>query len=215
MIEVRDLVKEYATQEGPQRVLDRLNFTVDKGQKLAVLGANGAGKSTLIKLLGGVELPTSGTILRGMSQSWPIAFQGAFHPNLTGSDNARFIARLYEQPFDRIAAATEDFAELGSKMGEPVGTYSNGMRARLAFGLSLAIEFDCYLIDEAIVVGDQRFQRKCFDEIFVKRADRALILAVHHASIVREYCNQALLLKSGRGKLFSDVEQALEIYDAL
>ena len=89
------------------------------------------------------------------------------------------------------------------------------MRARLAFGLSLAIEFDCYLIDEAIVVGDQRFQRKCFEEIFVKRADRALILAIHYPDIVRDYCDQALLLKRGRGKVFSDIELALEIYDGL
>ncbi len=215
MIEVRGLVKEYPTSAGTQRVLDGIDFTVGRGDKLAVLGANGAGKSTLIKLIGGVEHPTSGEIRRGMSQSWPIAFQGAFHPNLTGRDNARFIARLYDQDFADVLERTEDFAELGDKLGEPVGTYSNGMRARLAFGLSLAIEFDCYLIDEAIVVGDQRFQRKCFDEIFVKRADRALILAIHYPDIVRDYCNHALLLKGGRGKVFSDIELALDIYDGL
>jgi capsular polysaccharide transport system ATP-binding protein len=213
MIEIRDIVKDYPTSAGSQRVLDGISFTIEKGQKLAVLGANGAGKSTLIKLIGGVEHPTSGVIRRHMSQSWPIAFQGAFHPNLTGRDNARFIARLYDQSFEDILAKTEDFAELGDKLGEPVSTYSNGMRARLAFGLSLAIEFDCYLIDEAIVVGDQRFQRKCFDEIFVKRADRALILAVHYADIVRDYCDRALLLKGGRGKVFDDIDLALDIYD--
>ncbi len=215
MIQVRELVKEYPTSAGTHRVLDGIDFTLEKGTKLAVLGANGAGKSTLIKLIGGVEHPTSGVIRRGMSQSWPIAFQGAFHPNLTGRDNARFIARLYDQDFDDILARTEEFAELGDKLGEPVSTYSNGMRARLAFGLSLAIEFDCYLIDEAIVVGDQRFQRKCFEEIFVKRADRALILAIHYPDIVRDYCDQALLLKRGRGKVFTDIELALEIYDGL
>ena len=214
MIEAHDIVKEYPTQEGPQRVLDGISFAVSKGEKLAILGANGAGKSTLIKLIGGVELPTSGHFNRTISQSWPIAFQGAFHPFLTGRDNARFIARLYDKPFDDVLWQTEDFAELGTKMGEPVGTYSNGMRARLAFGLSLAIEFDCYLIDEAIVVGDARFQRKCFEEIFVKRADRALIMAVHYADIVREYCNKALILKRGRGKVFPDIDQALAVYEA-
>lgn len=215
MIAVRNLVKEYPVQTGAQRAVDDVSFTLLKGQRMAVLGSNGAGKSTLIKLIGGVELPTSGTITRTITQSWPIAFQGAFHPYLTGYDNARFIARLYEQPLEGILERTEDFAELGAKMKEPVSTYSNGMRARLAFGLSLAIEFDCYLIDEAIVVGDQRFQRKCFEEIFVKRSDRALIMAVHHPSLVREYCTQALLMRAGRAKVFDDVNTALEIYDAL
>ena len=215
MIEVDQLVKEYPTVTGTQRVLDRISFEVAPGEKLAILGRNGAGKSTLIKLLGGVEEPTSGWIRRGMSLSWPIGFQGGFHGHLTGYDNVKFISRIYERPIEDVLAFTEDFAELGSYMQMPLDTYSTGMRARLAFGLSLAIDFDCYLIDEVILAGDQRFHRKCKDELFNWRADRGLILASHALDVVREFCTHALVLKNGRGKVFYDIESAIEIYEAL
>jgi capsular polysaccharide transport system ATP-binding protein len=215
VIQLRDLVKDYPLRGGSHRVLDGINVTIAPGEKLAVLGRNGAGKSTLIKVIGGVEAPTSGTVERSMSLSWPIGFQGAFHHHMTGFDNIRFIARLYDQPLDRVFAFTEDFAELGSYMHMPLETYSTGMRARLAFGLSLAIDFDCYLIDEVILAGDQRFHRKCQDELFGKRSGRALILASHAVDIVREFCSRALVLKEGRGKVFHDIDLALQIYAAL
>ncbi len=215
MIELCEVVKDYPTRQGPYRVLDHVNFQVAPGEKLAILGRNGAGKSTLIKLIGGVEQPTSGRISRGMSLSWPIGFQGAFHHNLTGHDNVRFIARLYNRPLDQVLAFTEDFAELGAFMHMPLETYSTGMRARLAFGLSLAIDFDCYLIDEVILAGDQRFHRKCQDELFGRSAGRALILASHATDIVREFCTHALVLKEGRGKVFDDVDVAIQIYATL
>lgn len=215
MIEVVDLVKEYPTHSGPQLVLDHINFHVARGEKIAVLGRNGAGKSTLIKLIGGVEEPTSGTIRRAMSLSWPLGFEGGFHPFLTGYDNVKFLARIYNQPLDRLFAFTEDFAELGKAMHMPLETYSTGMRARLAFGLSLAIDFDCYLIDEVILAGDQRFHRKCREALFEKRVDRAMILASHAMDIVRQYCTQAVVLKEGRGKVFNDIETAIDIYLSL
>jgi capsular polysaccharide transport system ATP-binding protein len=215
MISLRDVVKEYHTHEGPRRVLKGISCSLMKGEKLAVLGRNGAGKSTLIRLMGGVEKPTSGHIEFLMSLSWPIGFAGGFHSNLTGTDNVRFICRIYDAPFDDVLAYVEDFAELGAQMRMPVASYSSGMRARLAFGLSLAIEFDCYLIDEVIMVGDQSFHRKCHVELFEKRRDRALIIASHSADIVREYCTQALILKDGRGKVFHDIDLALDIYSGL
>ncbi|HEY0104633.1 MAG TPA: ABC transporter ATP-binding protein [Rhizomicrobium sp.] len=215
MIEIRDLVKEYPTHEGPRRVLDRINFAVAPGEKLAVLGRNGAGKSTLIKLIGGVEEPTAGQVSRGMRLSWPLGFQGGFHPHLTGHDNVKFIARIYGQPLDAVLRFTEDFAELGAEMHMPLETYSTGMRARLAFGLSLAIDFDCYLIDEVILAGDQKFHRKCREAIFEQHSNRAMILASHALDIVREYCSRALVLKEGRGKIFDDIETAIEVYSAL
>ncbi len=180
-----------------------------------MLGRNGAGKSTLIKLIGGVEAPTAGCVRRSMSLSWPLGFEGGFHPFLTGYDNVKFIARIYDRSFDDILAFAEDFAELGHDIHMPLETYSFGMRARLAFGLSLAVEFDCYLIDEVILAGDQRFHRKCQDAIFAQRRNCALILASHAVDIVREYCTHALVLKDGRGKVFQDVETALDIYSAL
>jgi capsular polysaccharide transport system ATP-binding protein len=215
MIDVRDLVKEYHTPSGMRRVLDGINAHIEPGEKLAILGRNGSGKSTLIKLLGGVEEPTYGRIDRRMSLSWPIGFLGGFHPYMTGYDNVRFIARIYNQPLDRILDFTQDFAELGKELHMPLETYSTGMRARLAFALSLAIDFDCYLIDEVIMVGDQRFHQKCHEALFASKKNRAIILASHAIDIIQQYCSQALVLKQGRGRMFRDVGLALQIYKDL
>jgi capsular polysaccharide transport system ATP-binding protein len=213
MIIVDRLIKEYETERGtPHRVLDNVSFTVGRGEKIAILGRNGAGKSTLMRLLGGVELPTMGRIDRRMSLSWPLGLAGGLHSRLTGNDNVRFIARIYNRPYQEVKAFVDDFAELGKFMSEPVRSYSNGMKARLAFGLSIAIEFDCYLIDEVIGVGDQRFQRKSHEELFEKRSDRALLLASHHAPVTRDYCSKALLLHGGRAKIFDDIDLAIDIY---
>ncbi|MBB3356490.1 capsular polysaccharide transport system ATP-binding protein [Novosphingobium sp. BK486] len=193
-------------------MLNNVNFTVERGDRLALLGRNGAGKTTLIKLIGGVEMPTSGKVHRTMTVSWPLGFAGGFQGSLTGYDNARFIARIYGRDYKEMRDFIEDFTELGRQLRMPVKTYSSGMRARLAFGLSLAIEFDCYLIDEIILVGDQNFQRKCHHELFEKRSDRTMILASHSNDAVRQYCNKALLLSNGHAELQTDVEQALAVY---
>jgi capsular polysaccharide transport system ATP-binding protein len=207
--------KEYRTEGKIHRVLSDVSFAVRRGEKLAVLGRNGAGKSTLIRLLGGVELPTSGRIAQTMSISWPLGLTGGFQGSLTGNDNMRFIARVYNKPFEDIKDYVEDFAELGKYLSEPVKIYSIGMRARFAFALSLAIDFDCYLIDEIIAAGDQRFQRRSHEELFEKRADRSMILASHMGEIVRTYCSRALVLHHGRGNLFSDIDLALQVYNDL
>ena len=215
MIRVSGLCKEYRAEGKVHRVLSNVSFTVERGEKVAVLGRNGAGKSTLMRLIGGVELPTSGRIERMMSLSWPLGLQGGFQGSLTGNDNMRFIARIYNKPFDYIRAYVDDFAELGKYLSEPLKTYSMGMRARFAFALSLAIDFDCYLIDEIIAAGDQRFQRRSHEELFEKRADRSMILASHIGEIVKSYCSRALVLHRGRGKVFDDLDLALDIYDDL
>jgi capsular polysaccharide transport system ATP-binding protein len=215
MIRAVDLCKEYRSEGKTHQVLSRVSFTVERGEKLAVLGRNGAGKSTLMRLLGGVEVPTGGRIEQTMSLSWPLGLQGGFQGSLTGNDNLRFIARIYNKPFDYIKAYVEDFAEIGKYLSEPLRTYSAGMRARFAFALSLAIDFDCYLIDEIIAAGDQRFQRRSHEELFEKRADRSMILASHISDIVRAYCSRALVLHRGRGKVFDDLELALDVYNYL
>lgn len=215
MIEASNLTMAFKTFQGPRRVLSNLGFSVAPGEKLAILGRNGAGKSTLIKIIGGVLKPTTGKISRHMTLSWPIGFSGGFQHNLTGRDNVRFIARIYNKPFDEIFAITEDFAELGDYMKMEVGSYSSGMRARLAFGLSLAIEFDCYLIDEAMSVGDPKFQRKCAYELLERRKDRALIMASHDTRTILQYCTHALVLKQGRGKVFQDLRMAIDIYNSM
>jgi capsular polysaccharide transport system ATP-binding protein len=216
MIAAHDVCKDYYGETGAtHRVLSDISFTLKPGEKMAVLGRNGAGKSTLIRLLGGMEVPTTGRIERHMSLSWPLALSGGIHSALTGNDNVRFIARIYDKPFRYVKAYVDEFAELGKFMSEPVRTYSAGMRARLAFGLSLAIDFDCYLIDEVIAVGDSRFHRKCQAELFEKRGDRSLILASHEPYFLKAYCTSALILHRGRGKVFSDLDLAIDIYHAL
>ena len=215
MIRAIDLTKEYRVEGRVHRAVNGVSFTVARGEKLALIGHNGAGKSTLIRMIGGVELPTRGTIEQTMSVSWPLALQGGFQGTLTGNDNIRFIARIYDKPFADIRAYVEDFAELGKFLSEPVKIYSIGMRARFAFALSLAIDFDCYLIDEIIAAGDQRFQRRSHEELFEKRVDRSMILASHMGEILKSYCSRALVMHHGYGGLFDDVDTALRAYNDL
>lgn len=211
MISCINLRKNY----GHKQVLKGINLEIAPGDRIGLLGRNGAGKSTLIKSIGGVELPTSGTVLRNMSCSWPLGFNGGFQGSLTGYDNARFIARIYGQDYSTMRQFVEEFTELGRQLRMPVKTYSSGMRARLAFALSLAIEFDCYLIDEVILVGDKNFQDKCHYELFERRKDRAILLASHSPDSIREFCNRAVVLRDGHMTEFEDVEQGLDIYQNL
>ncbi|MCE7798395.1 ABC transporter ATP-binding protein [Sphingobium sufflavum] len=215
MIECIDLKKTYKHGHEVKHVLKGINFSIKKGEKVALLGRNGAGKTTLIKLIGGVEMPTSGKVVRKMSVSWPLGFGGGFQGSLTGYDNARFIARIYGHEYGELRSFVEDFSELGRQLRMPVKTYSSGMRARLAFALSLAIEFDCYLIDEVILVGDQNFQRKCYHELFEKRSDRALLLASHSLPQVESYCSDAIIINDGRAERYSDLREAEDIYSRL
>jgi len=215
MIICRNLRKTYPMGHKAKTVLNGIDLAIAPSDRIGLLGRNGAGKSTLIRLIGGVELPNAGTIARTMSCSWPLGFNGGFQGSLTGYDNARFIARIYRREYDTIRAFVEDFTELRGMLRMPVKTYSSGMRARLAFALSLAIEFDCYLIDEVILVGDQAFQHKCRTELFERRAGRAVLIASHSAAAIKESCNRAVVLENGRMRHFDDVDEALAIYAQL
>lgn len=215
MIEFQQVSKCYQTGHDPTTVLDRVDLRVVRGQKIGILGRNGAGKSTLIRLLSGAERPTSGRILRQMKLSWPLAFGGAFQGSLTGLDNLRFICRVYDVDYRDKVAYVEDFAELGKYLREPMKTYSSGMRARLAFAISMAVEFDCFLIDEIITVGDARFQAKCQHELFEKRKDRAFIIVSHEPHNIREHCDQAGVLDQGKLRLFDTIDEAYEHYNAV
>ena len=212
MITVEHLGKVYPTLQGPVTVLNDINFTVAPGEKVAVLGRNGAGKSTLVRLISGAELPTTGQIRREMSVSWPLAFGGAFQGSLTGLDNMRFICRIYGLPWEDRVAYVEEFSELGNYLQEPVRSYSSGMRARLAFAISMVVEFDCFLIDEIIAVGDARFHEKCHIELFEKRADRAMIIVSHDAPYVREHCNKIGVLHEGRLRMFDNIDDGYAYY---
>lgn len=212
MIVVDQVTKKYHTRQGPRVVLDRVSMRVAMGQRVGVLGNNGSGKSTLIRLISGAELPSSGRIHRGISVSWPLAFAGAFQSHLTGLDNLRFVCRIYEVDYASVVPFVEDFTELGIYLREPVMHYSNGMRARLAFALSMAIDFDCFLVDEVIAVGDARFHEKCQHELFEKRKDRALILVSHDVNTIRARCDSALVLTNGVLTSFDSVDQAYQNY---
>jgi capsular polysaccharide transport system ATP-binding protein len=214
MIELVDVVKRYPMRNGARTVLDHVNLRVGRGEKLGILGRNGAGKSTMIRLISGAESATTGRILRSMSISWPLAFSGAFQGALTGMDNLRFICRIYGIDIAEAIPKVQEFSELGAYLDEPVKSYSSGMLARLGFALSLAVEFDCFLIDEVIAVGDSRFHEKCNVELFEKRRDRAMVIVSHQPENIINHCDRAAVLHDGKLHCFDDVHQAYAFYQA-
>lgn len=212
MIELINLSKHYKTHNILNRVFSDLTIAIQSNQKLALLGHNGAGKSTLIRLIGKVELPSAGKVFHHCRVSWPIGFSGAFQGSLSGIDNIRFIARIYRQNYPVVKKFVDDFAELGDNLKKPVKNYSSGMRARLAFALSLAIDFDVYLIDEVILVGDYRFQERCKEYLFNKNSNKGLIIASHDLSLVSEICDSALKISNGHTIFFNDINAAIGSY---
>jgi capsular polysaccharide transport system ATP-binding protein len=212
MLSVEHVSKTYETRHGPYKVFDNVSFALRRGRNLGILGRNGAGKSTMIRLISGAERPTTGRIRRGMRISWPLAFAGAFAHNLTGLDNLKFVCRVYGIDYKPLVPFVEDFTELGTFFREPVMHYSHGMMTRLAFALSMAIEFDCFLIDEAMIVGDVRFHERCHYELFQKRKDRAFILVSHDVNAIKTYCENAVVLHEGRLFAFPNVDAAYTFY---
>ena len=196
-------------------MLDNINLTISPGEKIGILGKNGAGKSTLIRILSGAEEPSSGGIVRDMNISWPLAFSGTFQGSLTGADNVRFVCRVYNTDYKRAMEMVDSFAELGKYLYEPVKVYSSGMRARLAFAISLAVDFDCYLIDEVISVGDASFHHKCQIELFEKRAHKAMVIVSHELHNIREHCDRVAILNNGILNMFEDIEAAIALYNTL
>ncbi len=214
MIELRNICKRYRTTKGVKTVLDDISMTFPPGRNIGILGRNGAGKSTLLRMISGAELPTSGQVIRTSSVSWLIGFSGGFHGSLTGRENLRFICRIYDADIPRVTAFVEEFSELGDYMEMPVNTYSSGMKAKLAFGLSMAIDFDYYLIDEVTAVGDAKFQKKSKAE-FDRRKDHSSLLVVSHSSAtIRSHCDAAAVLDQGRLTYFDDVEEAISHYES-
>jgi capsular polysaccharide transport system ATP-binding protein len=214
MIHVDNVSMHYHTRKGRRTVLDRVNLHLERGKNVGILGRNGAGKSTLVRILAGAIQPTSGRVVRDMKMSWPLAFNGAFQTHLTGLDNLKFICRVYNVDYKPLIPFVEDFTELGVYFREPVEHYSSGMTTRLAFALSMAIEFDCFLIDEILVVGDKRFHERCHKELFVKRKDRSFILVSHEPNIIRSLCQTACVLHEGKLLHFDSVDAAYKFYES-
>lgn len=215
MIRLTDVTKDYPSNHGVRRILHDINLTINPGERIGILGRNGAGKSTLIRLISGAEPPTSGTIERNMSVSWPLAFTGGFQGGLTGADNVRFICRIYGVDFHPRFKFVEEFSELGTYLHEPVSTYSSGMRARLAFAISMTVDFDCYLIDEVMAVGDQRFRDRCRVELFENRKHKAMLIVSHSHRYLRGTCDRFLLFRDGTIEEHSDFDEVYFQYKQL
>jgi capsular polysaccharide transport system ATP-binding protein len=212
MIALKGVAKAYPTATGRKIVLDNATVTFASGHNFGILGANGAGKSTLIRLLAGSEMPDRGTISRDARVSFPLGFGGTFHPALSGRENVAFIARVYGAGLRPTIRFVEEFAELDEYFDMPVNTYSAGMRARLAFGTCLAVDFDVYLIDEVTEIGDERFRRKCAAAFRARLSRSDIILATHNGHTIRQYCDRGAILAGGRLQLFDDIAGAFERY---
>lgn len=215
MIAFENVSKTYHIRKFERHVFAGLNFAIEPGDSIGICGANGAGKSTLMRLIAGVEHPTSGKISRSMSCSWPIGYGSCFQASLTGADNARFISRIYNQPEQHVLSFVEDFAQLGPYLHHPVHTYSAGMSARLAFGISLAINFDCYLVDEVTAAGDERFRIRCEEALLHRRDNATLIMVSHDPGTLRQYCRRGAVVYGGTVVFFDTMEEANEVHHRL
>jgi capsular polysaccharide transport system ATP-binding protein len=215
MIQLENAYKYYKVEGQKKTVLNHVSAHFERGHSYGLLGVNGAGKSTTLRLIAGTELPDSGKIHRNVRVSWPMGFAGGFHPMMSGRENVKLVARIYDQDPRHVLEFVEDFAEIGDYIDAPIKSYSSGMMARLAFGMSMAVEFDCYLIDEILAVGDTRFQNKC-KLAFEKRRQNADLIVVSHAmSTIMEYCDRGAVLVDGHMVIYNSVNEACEVYNRL
>ncbi len=208
MIDLVNLHKVYRSRDMDNLVLDGINLSFPEGQNVGVLGRNGAGKSTLLRIIAGIEAADAGAVIRRGRVSWPIGFAGGFNGSLSGEENCRFIARIYGADLDELCEFTRSFSELGRYFTQPVRTYSSGMRARLAFGVSMGIDFDVYLVDEVTAVGDKPFREKCRRAFLEKQEAATLIMVSHSRHTIEAYCDRCAVLDQGKLTLFDDVASA-------
>lgn len=215
MIHLDRLTKIFPLKGGQKVVLGNVTATFPTGASVALLGRNGAGKSTLLKIISGAIQPTSGQVLSDGVISYPVGFSGSFHPDMTGVQNTRFVARLYGVDTDELVDFVRGFADLGRHFAMPIRTYSSGMRSRLSFGVSMGIPFDTYLIDEVTSVGDGAFRHKSV-ELFEARLEHASAVVVSHSpAMIRRMCNYGAILEDGKLTLYEDIDEALESHEAL
>jgi capsular polysaccharide transport system ATP-binding protein len=209
--------KSYLTLRGRRAVLRNLTLEIPSDVNVGLIGRNGAGKSTLMRLLSAVDLPDSGKITTRGSLSWPVGLSGGMQPTMSGRENVKFVCRIHglrgAQMREKLTYV-QDFAQIGDYFNQPVSTYSSGMRARLAFGTSMAFDFDYYLIDEILAVGDATFKAKS-RQVFAERLQRSkVILVSHNMNLIRKMCNAVVVLEAGQATLYRDIEQGIATYEA-
>lgn len=216
MIRFENVTKRYKLGSGQKTILERASFTIPRGKSLGVLGVNGAGKSTLLRMISGNELPNSGRIIReNVSISWPLGLTETFHGSLTGRENLRFVCRVYNKSVGKVTRYVDDFSELGHHLDMPVKTYSSGMKARLAFGLSMAFDFDVYLVDEITAVGDAGFRAKCTNVFNEKLKNSDIIMVSHNMGTLNAYCSFGCVLNKGSIQFYDTIDEAIAVYKEL
>jgi capsular polysaccharide transport system ATP-binding protein len=217
MLELHHITKSYPTPQGRRYVFRDLSFSFPSGANIGLIGRNGAGKSTLMRILGGIDMPDSGRVHSTGSISWPVGLSGGFVTNLNARENVEFVCRIlgaHGQEMRRKVDFVREFAEIDEYFDLPMKSLSSGMRSRVAFGMSMAFDFDYYLIDEVMAVGDAQFRSK--SRVVLKdRLSRAnLILTSHNMADIRQYCNFVVLVDRGNTVLFDDVEAGIRRYQA-
>ena len=234
VLKAEHLGKEYKLYDSPRKRLRALltggehhrshwalrdvSFELGRGQCMGVVGNNGAGKSSLLKLIAGTLQPSVGKVERHGRITAILELGAGFHPDFTGRDNLYFGASLIGISAAEMRGLEQsiiDFSELGEAIDRPVKTYSSGMTVRLAFALVTALEPDVLIVDEALAVGDQQFQKKCIERIEAFRKNGCTILFCSHSLYhVRQLCNRVLWLEGGQQKAFGDTELVLASYEA-
>lgn len=209
MIRFENLHKSFWIRGRRKRIINDLNLTLPTGKSLALLGRNGAGKSTLLQIIAGILPADSGRVVTDGTMSWPVGFGNSFHPQMSGAQNVRFVARVYGIDSEELMAFVRDFSELEDQFDMPVRTYSQGMRARLGFGLSMGIKFDTYLVDEVTAVGDASFNRKSRAVFQERMKDSSAIMVSHQMTAVRNFCDSGLVLNKGELSYFEDLDEAI------
>ncbi len=214
MIHFENVVKTYRLNRSRKVVFRNLTGGLPKAN-IAILGANGAGKSTLLRLIAGTEVPDSGRVVRQGRVSWPLGFAGSFNGSLSGAENTRFVSRIYGKDTEHVIDFVEEFAELGAFFHEPFSTYSSGMRARLAFGVSMAVAFDCYLVDEITAVGDAKFKEKCHRMFKDKLRTSSIVMVSHSMGTLRDYCDMGAVVRDGELYLYDNIKDAIAEHERI
>jgi capsular polysaccharide transport system ATP-binding protein len=216
LIKINNITKYYPSKLGKQYIFKNLSFDIPSGHNIGILGSNGAGKSTLFKLLAGSEYPNRGTISSDASISWPVALSSGIHAQMTGRENTRFIGRINGvKDLKAYEERVQTFAQLNQKYDLPVKTYSSGMKPRLAFACSIAIDFDIYLLDEVTSVGDAKFRQKAKEALKEKSQHAQVIMVSHEMDELRQFCDSAIVLNQGSLTFYNDLEEGIEYYRAL